>query len=69
MKVRKCNRKAKRSVTKGGEAIDAGDGMIAHKASSRVLKMSVSVGQWRKAEKKAEKVLENSYYSVRFGVK
>ena len=67
--MRECNRKSKRSVTKGGEAVDAGDGMVAHNVSSRIRKTSVSVGQWRKVEKKSKKVMVNIYYGVRFGVK
>ena len=51
------------------EAVDAGDGMIAHNFSLRIRKTSVSIGQWRMVEKKNKKILINSYYGVRFDVK
>jgi len=69
MKVRVCNGESKNSVTRGGDAVDAGDGMVAHNVSSRIRKTSVSVGQWRQAEKKSRKVMVNSYYGVQFDVK
>jgi len=69
MKVRECNGESKNSVTRGGEAVDAGDGMAAHNVSSRIRKTSVSVGQGKQAEKKSRKVMVNIYYGVRFGVK